>query len=115
MDPAARRDFWDQVHNLAAQGLTVLVSTHYMDEAERCHELAYIAYGKLLTHGTVEEVIASAALITWSISGPGLIGVAHPLRGATGIRTVAPFGTRLHVSSPSTPAVQGQLASRRPP
>ncbi|MEO5660907.1 MAG: ABC transporter ATP-binding protein, partial [Polaromonas sp.] len=115
VDPSARRDFWDQIHDLAAGGLTVLVSTHYMDEAERCHELAYIAYGKLLTHGTVEEVIASADLITWSVSGPGLIGVAHQLRGAPGIRTVAPFGTSLHVSASSTQAVQDALASLSAP
>jgi ABC-2 type transport system ATP-binding protein len=115
VDPAARRDFWDQIHDLAAGGLTVLVSTHYMDEAERCHELAYIAYGKLLTHGTVEEVIAAAGLITWGISGPGLIEIAHRLRGAPGIRTVAPFGTSLHVSASSTQAVRDALASLSAP
>ncbi|MGH8833039.1 MAG: ATP-binding cassette domain-containing protein [Polaromonas sp.] len=111
VDPAARRTFWDQIHDLAAKGLTVLVSTHYMDEAERCHELAYIAYGKLLTRGTAEAVIAGAGLVTWSLSGPALIGVAHRLRGAPGIRTVAPFGATLHVSASSTQAIQAALAS----
>ncbi len=111
VDPAARRDFWDHIHDLAAGGVTALVSTHYMDEAERCHELAYIAYGKLLTRGTVEEVIAGAGLVTWSLSGPGLIEVAHQLRGAPGIRTVAPFGATLHVSASGTQAVQDALAS----
>ena len=57
VDPKARREFWNEIHALAAEGLTVLVSTHYMDEAERCHEIAYIAYGELLTHGTVDEVV----------------------------------------------------------
>ena len=111
VDPAARREFWDQIHDLAAAGLTVLVSTHYMDEAERCHELTYIAYGKLLTRGTVAEVIAGAGLITWAVSGPDLIAVAHRLREAAGIRSVAPFGTTLHVSASSTEAVRDALAA----
>ena len=68
VDPKARREFWNEIHALAADGLTVLVSTHYMDEAERCHEIAYIAYGELLTHGTVEEVIASSHLTTYVVS-----------------------------------------------
>src|SRR6188768_4260398 len=74
VDPKARRDFWEQIHNLAAEGLTFLITTHYMDEAERCHRLAYLAYGKLLAHGTVPEVIAGAGLTTWSVAGPNL----HP-------------------------------------
>ena len=72
VDPKARRDFWDEIHALAAEGLTVLVSTHYMDEAERCHEIAYIAYGDLLAHGTVEEVIANSALTTYTVTGDDL-------------------------------------------
>jgi ABC-2 type transport system ATP-binding protein len=110
VDPAARRDFWDQIHELAAAGMTVLVSTHYMDEAERCHELAYISYGKLLTHGTVAEVIAGAGLVTWSISGGDLIAVAHALKASKDIRTVAPFGTTLHVSADSEAALTAALA-----
>jgi ABC-2 type transport system ATP-binding protein len=111
VDPAARRDFWDQIHDLTAAGLTVLVSTHYMDEAERCHELAYIAYGKLLTRGTVAEVIAGAGLVTWAVSGANLTEVAHRLREAEGIRSVAPFGITLHVSASSTQAVADALAA----
>src|SRR3970282_239149 len=57
VDPQARRDFWQEIHALAAKGISVLVSTHYMDEAERCHRLAYIAYGKLLATGTPDEVL----------------------------------------------------------
>jgi ABC-type multidrug transport system ATPase subunit len=72
VDPSARREFWDHIHELAAAGMTVLVSTHYMDEAERCHELAYIAYGKLLAQGTVEQVVAGAGLLTWSVTGEHL-------------------------------------------
>ena len=111
VDPAARRDFWDQIHTLAAGGMTVLVSTHYMDEAERCHELAYIAYGRLLTQGTVAQVIAGAALVTWAITGPGLIDVAQRLRAAPGIRTVASFGASLHASAGSTEALQQAVAA----
>src|SRR5574340_1699808 len=72
VDPKARRDFWEEIHALAAEGLTVLVSTHYMDEAERCHEIAYIAYGELLAQGAVEEVIAGSHLVTYTVSGGDL-------------------------------------------
>ena len=111
VDPAARRDFWDQIHDLAAAGLTVLVSTHYMDEAERCHELAYISYGKLLTRGTVAEVIAGAGLTTWSIAGSNLVEVGHELRDAPGIKTVASFGATLHVSADSSESLERATAS----
>src|SRR5580765_8015131 len=80
VDPKARRDFWEEIHQLAAGGLTVLVTTHYMDEAERCHRLAYISYGNLLTHGTVSEVIEHARLTTWSVVGPDLLHLAGELR-----------------------------------
>lgn len=110
VDPQARREFWDQIHDLAAAGLTVLVSTHYMDEAERCHELAYISYGRLLAHGTVAQVIASAGIVTWSIAGAGLIELAHTLKSAPGIATVAPFGATLHVSARDEAALKAAMA-----
>ncbi|MEO7760715.1 MAG: ATP-binding cassette domain-containing protein, partial [Casimicrobiaceae bacterium] len=113
VDPAARRDFWDQIHDLAAGGMTVLVSTHYMDEAERCHELAYISYGKLLAQGTVAEVIAGAGLVTWSISGGNLHHLAELLRQAPQIRTVASFGNTLHLSADSTEALESAVAPLR--
>jgi ABC-2 type transport system ATP-binding protein len=109
VDPAARREFWDQIHELAAAGLTVLVSTHYMDEAERCHELAYIAYGRLLTQGTVAQVIANAGLVTWSLSGTGLQAASQQLKTAPGIVSVAPFGATLHVSANSNAALEQAL------
>ncbi|MFL6840800.1 MAG: ABC transporter ATP-binding protein, partial [Bradyrhizobium sp.] len=90
VDPKARRDFWNEIHALAAEGLTVLVSTHYMDEAERCHEIAYIAYGHLLAHGTVDEVIAKSALSTYTVAGDELNGLANELTGKPGIDMVAP-------------------------
>src|SRR5690606_32296112 len=92
VDPKARRDFWEQIHQLSAEGLTVLITTHYMDEAERCHRLAYLAYAKLLTHGTVEDVIAQAGLATWEASGRGLHELVPKLRAETAIEQVVPFG-----------------------
>ena len=97
VDPKARRDFWDEIHRLAADGLTVLVSTHYMDEAERCHRISYIAYGRMLASGTVEEVIRNAGLTTFVVSGPDLDRVAADLQGKPGVEQVAPFGATLHV------------------
>jgi ABC-2 type transport system ATP-binding protein len=113
VDPKARRDFWNEIHALAAQGLTVLVSTHYMDEAERCHEIAYIAYGHLLVHGTVEEVIAKSALTTWTVTGDDLNALAAELAGKPGVDMVAPFGTSLHVSGRDRAALEAAIAPYR--
>jgi ABC-2 type transport system ATP-binding protein len=112
VDPKARRDFWNEIHALAADGLTVLVSTHYMDEAERCHEIAYIAYGNLLAHGTVEQVIAHSALSTWNVTGD-LNGLAAELTGKPGIDMVAPFGTSLHVSGRDKEVLEATIAHWR--
>jgi ABC-2 type transport system ATP-binding protein len=98
VDPKARRDFWDQVHKLAGEGVTSLISTHYMDEAERCHRLAYIAYGDLLARGTAEEVIRESGLVTWSVSGPEVHRLAARLEGLDGVTQVVAFGNTLHVS-----------------
>lgn len=98
VDPAARRDFWDQIHQLAAEGMTVLVSTHYMDEAERCHDIIYIAYGRMLVKGSVEDVIRQAGLSTWLVSGEDTGKLAEQLKQVSGIDMVAPFGSALHVS-----------------
>jgi ABC-2 type transport system ATP-binding protein len=98
VDPKARRDFWNEIHALAHEGLTVLVSTHYMDEAERCHEIAYIAYGELLAQGTVAEVVEDAHLDTWAVTGPDLAELAEELARTPGVDMVAPFGAALHVS-----------------
>ncbi|PJR91854.1 multidrug ABC transporter ATP-binding protein [Ochrobactrum sp. 695/2009] len=97
VDPKARRDFWDEIHRLADGGLTVLVSTHYMDEAERCHRISYISYGKLLATGTVRDVIDKAGLTTFIVNGPRLGDVARELAGEPGVEQVAPFGATLHV------------------
>jgi ABC-2 type transport system ATP-binding protein len=112
VDPKARREFWDEIHALAAEGLTVLVSTHYMDEAERCHEIAYIAYGELLTHGTVEQVIRRAGLVTYDVSGR-LNGLLHELQHKPGIDMVAPFGNSLHVSGRDAQKLDEAIAPYR--
>ena len=98
VDPKARRDFWEEIHQLAADGITVLVSTHYMDEAERCHRLAYLAYGKLLTQGTPQDVVDASGLSTWRIEGDDMAGCATHLRSQPGVEQVVAFGKALHVS-----------------
>lgn len=109
VDPKARRDFWEEIHHLSAQGITVLVSTHYMDEAERCHQLAYIAYGNLLASGNAAEVIAGQHLTTWEISGAGIQGLAEALRTLPGVDQVASFGNVLHVSGVDSDQLQSSL------
>jgi ABC-2 type transport system ATP-binding protein len=110
VDPKARREFWEHIHDLAAEGLTFLITTHYMDEAERCHRLAYIAYGKLLTDGTVSEVIAHAGLTTWAVRGPNLYELAGQLRSRPGVRQAVAFGAMLHVSGDDAAALKEAIA-----
>jgi len=98
VDPKARRDFWDDIYNLSAQGISSLISTHYMDEAERCHRLAYLSYGNLLVSGTAEEVVAQSGLKTWSVTGIDVHLLSPELKGLPGVEQVVPFGSTLHVS-----------------
>ncbi len=116
VDPKARREFWDEIHELAAGGLTVLVSTHYMDEAERCNKICYLAYGHLLARGTATEVIAQSGLATWTVSGPSprrVRQLAHDLTGKSGVDMVAPFGATLHVSGLDPAALERAIAPWR--
>ena len=116
VDPKARREFWSEIHALAAHGLTVLVSTHYMDEAERCHEIAYIAYGELLAHGTVAEVTARSHLTTYTVSAPDnetLARLTEELRTARGVDMIAPFGVTLHVSGRDEAELENAIAPFR--
>jgi ABC-2 type transport system ATP-binding protein len=113
VDPKARREFWNEIHTLAGEGLTALVSTHYMDEAERCHEIAYIAYGRLLTHGTVDQVIAGSGLTTYTVTGGDQMRLNAELDGKPGVDTVAPFGTSLHVSGRDAAALDQAIAAYR--
>jgi ABC-2 type transport system ATP-binding protein len=116
VDPKARREFWNEIHALAAHGLTVLVSTHYMDEAERCHEIAYIAYGVLLARGTVPEVIAEAHLVTYTVSASDshvLTTLGDELAKRPGVDMVAPFGSSLHVSGRDAAALEAAIKTYR--
>jgi ABC-2 type transport system ATP-binding protein len=113
VDPQARRTFWDEIHALADQGLTVLVSTHYMDEAERCHEVAYISYGKLIARGTAADLIHASGLVTIHGEGPDIGRLARDLSGKPGVQTVAPFGAALHVSGVDKPALEAAIAPYR--
>jgi ABC-2 type transport system ATP-binding protein len=114
VDPRARRDFWREIHALPARGITVLVSTHYMDEAERCQRLVYISYGKVLAAGTAEEVIAQTGLATWEVEGAALEAVLQAAE-ATRDWLVSPFGTSLHVSSATRHDFPQWLATQHPP
>ena len=109
VDPKARRDFWEELHRLAAQGISVLVSTHYMDEAERCHKLAYIAYGELLAQGTADDVIAGQHLSTWSVSGGNLVELGRKLEGQPGVDQTVAFGSVLHVTGADAHALEATL------
>jgi ABC-2 type transport system ATP-binding protein len=113
VDPKARRDFWQEIHALAAEGLTVLVSTHYMDEAERCHRLAYISYGKLLAAGTADEVVAHAGLKTWELRGDGLADAAALIQ-ADARWMVVPFGSTVHVSAAAGQDLPAWLGEHAP-
>ena len=109
VDPSARRDFWEEVHRLASEGMTVLITTHYMDEAERCHRLAYISYGDLLAQGTAEELIEQSGLHTWEVTGPGVASLTESLRELGGVEQVAAFGNALHISGHDQVTIQHSL------
>jgi ABC-2 type transport system ATP-binding protein len=113
VDPQARREFWEQIHQLAGQGLTFLISTHYMDEAERCHRLTYILDGILLAHGTVAQIIAQTKLTTWVASGPNLLELSEALRDEPGVEQAVHLGNLLRVSGVDTRALETAIAPHR--
>lgn len=98
VDPKARREFWDEIHVMAASGLTVMVSTHYMDEAERCHDIGYILNGRLIARGTADEIIERSGLVTFNGTGPGIETIAHELAAKDGVLSASAFGVAVHVS-----------------
>ena len=109
VDPKARREFWEELHALAARGISILVSTHYMDEAERCHKLAYIAYGSLMAEGTAEAIVAAQGLATWAVSGGDLTAMAARLGAEPGVEQIAAFGASLHVTGRDGAALEAAL------
>ncbi|MDB5472402.1 MAG: transporter related [Caulobacter sp.] len=120
VDPKARREFWDEIHALAAGGLTVMVSTHYMDEAERCHDIAYIAYGRLMARGTTSELIDQSRLVTFRAEGATEEGMSADhlsteLSRKPGVEMAAPFGSALHVSGTDRAALEAAIAPYRRP
>lgn len=109
VDPQARRDFWGEIHRLSTDGMTVLVSTHYMDEAERCDRIVYLANGKVVARGTVAEIIARSGLVTIRGEGDGVRAMAAALEGAPGVRHVAYFGAALHASGADKSALMAAV------
>ncbi|HMT92547.1 ABC transporter ATP-binding protein [uncultured Thiothrix sp.] len=109
VDPQARRDFWEQIHQLATEGITILVSTHYMDEAERCHRLSYIAYGRLLATGTPQELIEQSGLQTWTVSGAALSELSKQLLALSAVDMHTQFGNALHISGKDPQALAQAL------
>jgi ABC-2 type transport system ATP-binding protein len=113
VDPNARREFWELIHELAAGGVTVLVSTHYMDEAERCERIAYLAWGRLLLDGTVRDVVAQSGLTTWEVAGPDLAALRERLKALPAVEMVAAFGTVLHVTGTDAAGLEAAIAPLR--
>jgi ABC-2 type transport system ATP-binding protein len=113
VDPKARREFWDEIHAMAADGLTVLVSTHYMDEAERCHDIGYILYGELIARGTAQEIIEKSGLVTFNGEGQDIGKVAGELEGKDGVLSASAFGASVHVSGTDRAALDKAIAPYR--
>ncbi|MEZ5995518.1 MAG: ABC transporter ATP-binding protein [Hyphomonadaceae bacterium] len=106
VDPKARRDFWDQIRRYSAQGVTTLVSTHYMDEAVQCDAIAYIAYGKKLLDAPTSQIPKQIGLFGWRIAGRPLLKAQHMLEGAAGVDIVARFGAEIHACGKDAAALE---------
>jgi len=109
VDPKARRDFWDEIRRLSAKGVTVLVSTHYMDEAVQCDFITYIAYGKKLIDGASAMIPAMVGLETWRVEGPDLPALEERLKHEPGVEQVARFGAVLHISGTDKTALDATV------
>jgi ABC-2 type transport system ATP-binding protein len=113
VDPGARRDFWNHIHELAAGGITVLVSTHYMDEAERCHRLGYIAYGKLLAQGTPQQLLEDSGLAARIVRARDAGALTSELEADLAVSSVTRLGDALRVAGPDARALDALLATRK--
>lgn len=98
VDPKARREFWNYITLLTAKGITALVSTHYMDEAEHCNTLAYIVFGKLMATGTIPEIIHQAGLTTWAAHGDDLFNLSQKIKTETGVEQAVVWGNELRMT-----------------
>ena len=110
VDPQARRDFWDEIHRLSTRGMTVLVSTHYMDEAERCDRIVYLANGKVVARGRIGEIIARSGLVAYRGEGEDVRRLAATLQGRPGVDHVAYFSAALNVSGENRQALENAIA-----
>lgn len=115
VDPKARRDFWDRIHELSLEGITTIVSTHYMDEAERCDTLGYLSFGRWLAFGSTDEVVENAGLVSWNCKGPNLSQVATTLRKTEGVEQAAIFGRVLHVTGTDKQKLEESIKPFRTP
>jgi ABC-2 type transport system ATP-binding protein len=113
VDPKARREFWDEIHGLADDGLTVLVSTHYMDEAERCHDIGYILYGQIIARGTAAEIIGKSGLVTFNGEGPDIGRIVGDLEHKDGVLSASAFGASVHVSGTDRAALEHAIEPYR--
>jgi ABC-type multidrug transport system ATPase subunit len=111
VDAKARREFWDLIHDMASEGLTVLVSTHYMDEAERCKRIVYLANGRIVVQGSADAVSRESGLITFEASGVDIDAAARSLRHMDGIEAAAVFGRALHVAGTDRAALTRAIHS----
>ncbi len=110
VDPEARREFWREIQNFAQQGITTLVSTHYMDEAERCNRLAYIAYGHMLAEGTQDDIVKFSKLISWQVRGPDVLALSEKLKHLPGLTQIAAFGNVLRISGTDAELMERSFA-----
>lgn len=110
VDPEARRSFWNIIHRLAFKGITVLVTTHYMDEVERCHRITYLARGRVVTSGTPKEVSERSGLVAFAVTGTGLEDLRDALAGEKAVHGVSALGAQIVVSGDDTGAIEGALA-----
>lgn len=111
VDPKARREFWADIHELAATGVTVLVSTHYMDEAERCHEVAYISEGAVVAQGAIPDLLRDSGLVALRLVGPDIGDLASDLAGKKGVELVTPYGDSLHICGSSAEDLEAAVKS----